>query len=357
MGRLSGIVLILAGMVVGAYALSWPQATAVGTAVREPADTDKKAQTAAVVVEPVTAPGKAPAPTVAPQTVAVAPPPAPMLAPPAADAAQPKAPAPPAVANPPPPAPAAAKAITPPSVEPPVAKAPPQPPASKPAAVVGLPLDRTALTKELQRHLTRVGCYEGDINGVWTPAVRRSMKAFTDRVNATLPIEQPDYILLAMVQNHQDKACGRTCPPGQGLADDGRCLPNAIIARATKKQAPVAQPGLVAKAVPPPADKKAATSENRPTTTAAPGTPAPRGPMAPPRMALAGPKQEPPAAPAKSGPPLAPSQVALAKRDQRYRRSVRRPTYAERRNRERRRVAGWSSRFAYPSWAQPRSMP
>jgi len=101
-------------------------------------------------------------------------------------------------------------------------------------------LDRFGLTREIQLQLKRVGCYRGDINGVWSPSVRRSMKAFTDRVNATLPVEQPDIILLAMVQNHQDTACGVRCRAGQGFADDGRCLPNALIAGAAKKHAPPA---------------------------------------------------------------------------------------------------------------------
>ena len=56
------------------------------------------------------------------------------------------------------------------------------------------------------------------------------MKAFMDRVNATLPTEEPDYILLSLVQAARDKVCGAACPAGQGLADGGRCVPNAILA-------------------------------------------------------------------------------------------------------------------------------
>src|SRR5207244_1493690 len=36
--------------------------------------------------------------------------------------------------------------------------------------------DRVALGRELQRELARVGCYEGEINGTWTPATRKAMK-------------------------------------------------------------------------------------------------------------------------------------------------------------------------------------
>ena len=95
------------------------------------------------------------------------------------------------------------------------------------------------LTREIQLQLKRVGCYQGEINGVWSPSVSRAMKAFTDHVNAALPVEQPDIILLALVQNHRDRAaCGRGCPAGQGLVGDGRCLPNAHIASAAEKKTP-----------------------------------------------------------------------------------------------------------------------
>jgi hypothetical protein len=95
----------------------------------------------------------------------------------------------------------------------------------------GHPLDRARLTREIQFQLKRVGCYHGTIDGVWSATVRRSMKAFTDRVNATLSAEQPDIVLLAMLQSHQGSGCGVACPPGQSLAVDGRCLSNGLIAK------------------------------------------------------------------------------------------------------------------------------
>jgi hypothetical protein len=109
-----------------------------------------------------------------------------------------------------------------------------EPPAASSRAAP-IPRDRDTLARELQKELKRVGCYEGELNGAWSPLTRRAMKAFTDRVNATLPVEEPDAILYAMVQGHQDRACGKPCPSGQGLSEDGRCLPNAILAKATKK--------------------------------------------------------------------------------------------------------------------------
>jgi hypothetical protein len=64
------------------------------------------------------------------------------------------------------------------------------------------------------------------------------MKAFTDRVNATLPIEQPDPILYIMVKGQRDQVCGTPCPAGQDFSEDGRCLPLGILAKATSKAKP-----------------------------------------------------------------------------------------------------------------------
>lgn len=94
---------------------------------------------------------------------------------------------------------------------------------------------RMQLTRDLQRELQRVGCYEGEITGNWTPSTKRAMSTFMDRVNATLPMEEPDYILLTLVQGHAAAACGAECPAGQAISANGRCVPNAVVAGATRK--------------------------------------------------------------------------------------------------------------------------
>ena len=99
----------------------------------------------------------------------------------------------------------------------------------------GDPTQRANLARDLQRELKRVGCYDAEIDGDWGGASKRAMSAFTDRVNATLPVDDPDYILLTLLQGHQGAACGRDCPSGQGLNEDGRCIPRAILAKAARK--------------------------------------------------------------------------------------------------------------------------
>src|SRR5262245_51128072 len=61
-----------------------------------------------------------------------------------------------------------------------------------------IPKDRDALTRELQKELRRVGCYEGDINGTWSQSTRRAMKTFFEHMNARLPIEGPYAVLYAL---------------------------------------------------------------------------------------------------------------------------------------------------------------
>jgi peptidoglycan hydrolase-like protein with peptidoglycan-binding domain len=143
------------------------------------------------------------------------------------------------------------------------------------------PGDRASLTRELQRELKRVGCYEGEISGVWTPSSRLAMKGFTDQVNARLPIDQPDYILLKLVQNQKDKVCGKPCPTGLVTAQDGRCVAEATLASIAKKPEPQASPEpIVAKASPPPADAKSepvpAVPPERPRVASVVPTPDPK---------------------------------------------------------------------------------
>jgi peptidoglycan hydrolase-like protein with peptidoglycan-binding domain len=103
---------------------------------------------------------------------------------------------------------------------------------------LAIPKDRDALARELQKELKRVGCYEGEVNGVWSPSTRRAMTAFMDRVNARLPVEKPDAILYAIVRGEREQVCGKACRVGEALTQDGRCVPAAILAMANRPTPP-----------------------------------------------------------------------------------------------------------------------
>jgi hypothetical protein len=176
------------------------------------------------------------------------------------------------------------------------------------ARVAAIPKDRDSLARELQKELRRVGCYEGQLNGVWTPATRRAMKTFTDRVNATLPVDEPDAVLFAMVQSQQDRVCGKPCPIDQGLSEDGRCLPNAVLAKAARKPSPSAVATYVPASGGPAGKPLPAHSSWSTTVTAARPTPPAVGapvPATPPR-ALAVTR------PAPATPPPSEGRMALA---------------------------------------------
>ena len=103
------------------------------------------------------------------------------------------------------------------------------------------PEDRDALARELQRELRRVGCYNGEISGAWTPSTRLAMQAFVERVNAALPVNKPDPVLLSLVQGHRELACSVACPEGQTATGSGACVPSAVLAKAAAETPPDAK--------------------------------------------------------------------------------------------------------------------
>jgi hypothetical protein len=88
--------------------------------------------------------------------------------------------------------------------------------------------DHASLARQLQSELKRVGCYDGEISGAWTTSTRLAMLAFTERVNAKLPIDKPDPILLALVQSHPERVCeqaDRKPPQAPGAASPAVAAP------------------------------------------------------------------------------------------------------------------------------------
>ncbi len=100
------------------------------------------------------------------------------------------------------------------------------------------PDDHAALARELQRELKRVGCYTGEVSGVWTTSSRLAMRSFVERVNAALPVDKPDPVLLSLVQGHRERACGVGCPPGQTAQAGGACVPSGVAGNAAGEQSP-----------------------------------------------------------------------------------------------------------------------
>jgi hypothetical protein len=177
----------------------------------------------------------------------------------------------------------------------------------QPQRDASIPPDKFLLAQQLQRELARVGCYEGAPSGVWTPAARKAMKAFVDRINATLPTEEPDYILLTLVRGSPDRVCGASCPQGQRLSD-GRCMPNGVMAGRR-------EPAATVPAASPRTDPALTISSSSAPRTPTESDAARMGLSGPPLQA--GPGQanaQPPAADATAQPPPAPVAAHTSRR-------------------------------------------
>jgi hypothetical protein len=120
-----------------------------------------------------------------------------------------------------------------------------------PPAVPAVTPDQQRLTRDLQRALRRAHCYDGPVNGRWTPATKGAMSAFTARANATLPVDTPDIVLLALLESDQGARCG-SCPEGQQLGAHGSCVPAAIVAQAARRAPAEGPPTLRAPRPPAP---------------------------------------------------------------------------------------------------------
>ena len=141
-----------------------------------------------------------------------------------------------------------------------------QPAPHQPPPGAAAPRDPVSLARQLQSELKRVGCYDGEISGVWTPRTRTAMKAFTDRVNATLPVHKPDQILLALVQNHHGVACSAP------VLANARAKPEVSEADVAQKPIPAVVPPMVAVA---PKLVPSSTGATPPAARAEPGSQAP----------------------------------------------------------------------------------
>ena len=91
------------------------------------------------------------------------------------------------------------------------------------------PESRYRLVVDIQQQLKRVGCYWGRADGSWGPGTKDAMQSFMTRVNAALPYDSPDYVLLTLLKSQSGEVCG-ACPADQVLLPGGRCVPQTTVA-------------------------------------------------------------------------------------------------------------------------------
>lgn len=78
--------------------------------------------------------------------------------------------------------------------------------------------DQVSVVRAVQQQLKRAGCYSGRVNGVWSPATRKAMAAFTSVVNASLPVNRADPVLLVLIESNPGASCTRDCAKDGGSA-------------------------------------------------------------------------------------------------------------------------------------------
>lgn len=71
--------------------------------------------------------------------------------------------------------------------------------------------DQVSVVRAVQQQLKRAGCYSGRVNGVWSPSTRKAMAAFTTVVNARLPVNRADPVLLVLIESNPAALCSPDC--------------------------------------------------------------------------------------------------------------------------------------------------
>ena len=146
-----------------------------------------------------------------------------------------------------------------------------------------VPPTRAALARQIQAALVRAGCYDGPVDGRWTVETKDAMRRFSAAANARLPVDQPDEVLLTLVQSDVKGGCRATTgePPVAAVTAGLVAVAPVAVAAAAGPPSTVSVPP--AGPVVPPAVPKApvATPVAAPNTAAAaPPSPAPPTPPA-----------------------------------------------------------------------------
>jgi hypothetical protein len=91
----------------------------------------------------------------------------------------------------------------------------PVPPSAPPTTQ---PSGRVAAIRTVQTGLARAGCYDGPVNGYWTARTKTAMAAFVAVLNARLPVDQPDPVLVALVEANPTARCDGAAPTVEAAA-------------------------------------------------------------------------------------------------------------------------------------------
>jgi hypothetical protein len=154
------------------------------------------------------------------------------------------------------------------------------------------PESRYKLVLDIQKQMKRLGCYYGRADGSWGAGSKYAMQEFMERVNASLPVDKPDYLLLSLLQAQSGRVCG-ACPPDQVMSAGGRCVPQSIMANAQHRDESQSVPGRKETLPWQRSTTAAAQPSTQPLFTPVPTSVVSSQPL-PGRMAIGGPRDLPP---------------------------------------------------------------
>ena len=83
--------------------------------------------------------------------------------------------------------------------------------------------DREAITRSLQRALTQVGCYQGEIDGHWSIQARAALAQFAKLTKHELPVDEPSLIALEKVVARTERVCPLECDKDK-IERNGKCV-------------------------------------------------------------------------------------------------------------------------------------
>ena len=74
------------------------------------------------------------------------------------------------------------------------------------------PSDRTSIALALQKRLQTAQCYDGPATGLWSAATKDAARKFVIAANAQLPVNEPDQVLLALLESNPAMVCSHDQP-------------------------------------------------------------------------------------------------------------------------------------------------
>lgn len=99
-------------------------------------------------------------------------------------------------------------------------------PSSTPPAPAVVPpaSENKDLVRSLQRELKRVGCLEGEADGVWGEKSRVALKNFARHAKLSIASDEPNVAALDAASAKRDRVCPLVCDDGEKVVGD-RCVP------------------------------------------------------------------------------------------------------------------------------------